>query len=278
MPESPYCVVLGVAQDGGHPQPGCRRDCCIGPSIRAHLTSCVAIVDRNRAWLLDAGPDLPRHLDVLDERGIDLAGILITHAHIGHYTGLMFLGKEAMDVTSLPVWAAPRMAVFLKSNGPWAQLVSAGNIEIRSAVAAIGLSPLVQVTMFPVPHRDEYSETVGYRVTGPQAALLYVPDTDGWDGWQTDIEDHLSAADVALLDGTFFSGDELPDRDITTVSHPTVSDSLRRFSNLNGTERSKIHFTHLNHTNPLLRTDSDEFLRVVRSGMAVATEGQCIYL
>lgn len=270
---SPHAVVLGVAQDGGHPQPGCTRSCCT--QTTGHLTTCVAVIDDGRGWLLDAGPDFRQHLVRLRQHDADLAGLLLTHGHIGHYTGLMYLGREAMNTDHLPVWAAPRLADFLANNGPWDQLVSAGNIDLRTIDPAspIELSGRVMATSFPVPHRGEYSETVGYRVTGPQRSLIYVPDTDSWDGWDTAIEDHMKGCEVALLDATFFAADELLGRDITKVAHPLVVDSLRRFSSLPDQERAKIHFTHLNHNNPLLDTSSAEYIRVARSGMSVASEG-----
>jgi len=278
MPDEPYAQVLGIAQDGGHPQPGCRRPCCVRPGVTPHLTTCVAVIDGGVAWLLDAGPDLPRHLDRLHEREVSLGGILLTHAHMGHYTGLMFLGREAMDTSNLPVWAAPRMVSFLESNGPWDQLVTAGNIDLRVLQGPLRLSPRIRVDSFPVPHRGEYSETLGFRVTGPRASLLYVPDTDGWAGWEMPVEGHLESVDIAFLDATFFTREELPGRDMAMIAHPPVIDSLRRFAELGDGERKKIHFTHLNHTNPLLRSGSDEYTRVLRAGMMVATERQLIDL
>jgi pyrroloquinoline quinone biosynthesis protein B len=170
------------------------------------------------------------------------------------------------------------MASFLESNGPWDQLIAAGNIELRPVDRLIHISSQLQATAFPVPHRDEYSETVGWRVQGPRKSLLYVPDTDSWDGWEWPIEYHLANVDVALLDATFFSRDELPNRDQAAVTHPTVVESLRRFVTLEDAERAKIRFTHLNHTNPLLRTDSDEYIQVIRSGMRVAAEGDTFEL
>eukprot|EP00957_Ditylum_brightwellii_P156501 11911053-Ditylum_brightwellii.AAC.1 len=59
-------------------------------------------------------------------------GIFLTHAHIGHYTGLMYLGREALGAVDVPVYAMPRMRSFLKNNGPWSQLVSLGNINIQN--------------------------------------------------------------------------------------------------------------------------------------------------
>jgi pyrroloquinoline quinone biosynthesis protein B len=233
------------------------------------------VIDEGQAWLLDAGPDFRRHLALLAHHDARLAGIMLTHGHIGHYTGLMYLGREAMDTTRLPVWAAPRLAAFIAANGPWEQLVTAGNIDLQVVhhQQPIELSAHVTATAFPVPHRDEYSETVGYRVAGPDQAIVYVPDTDSWDNWETPIEDHLAGSDVALLDATFYDASELPGRDVGTIAHPFVADSLQRFSALPDSERAKIHFTHLNHTNPLLDASSTEYIRVVRTGMSVATEG-----
>jgi len=275
MTDEPRAIVLGVAQDGGHPQPGCDRDCCREGLGKQHLTTCVAVVDGDRGWLLDAGPDFRLHLDRLRAAGADLAGILLTHAHIGHYTGLMFLGREAMNTSQLPVWAAPRLADFLRSNGPWDQLVSSGNIDLRviDVRAPIPLSDRVTAAVIPVPHRDEYSETVGFRIAGHHARLLYVPDTDSWENWAIPIEEHILGVDVALLDATFFDAAELPGRNISEIAHPLVVESLARFRELDDAARAKIRFTHLNHSNPLLDPASDESVMVTRAGMAVAAEG-----
>ena len=275
MPGAPFVQVLGVAQDGGHPQPGCGRDCCRGARIRPHLTTCVAVVDGERAWLLDAGPDFPDHLARIEAVGAQLTGILVTHGHIGHYAGLMYLGREAMNTAHLPVWTAPRLAGFIANNGPWEQLVAAGNIDLRviDPRRPVVLSDTVRVEAFAVPHRDEYSETVGFQVSGPARSVLYVPDTEGWEDWEEPVETLIRSVNVALLDATFFDEEELPGRDLTTIAHPLVVDSLARFGRLGDSERAKIRFTHLNHSNPLLDPFSDETTRVVRAGMAVATEG-----
>lgn len=280
MTASAHALVLGVAQDGGHPQPGCRAVCCIGPRVRPHLTTCLAIIDNGRGWLLDAGPDFRSQVAVLDRAGIELAGVLLTHGHIGHYTGLMFLGRETMNTTELPVGAAPRMAEFLTANGPWEQLISAGNIELRVLEPGVtfALSDVVTAEAFEVPHRDEYTETVGFLITGPQRRVTYVPDTDTWEGWDPPVEDLISRTDMAFLDATFFDATELPGRDISEIAHPLVVDSLTRFSELDETERAKIRFIHLNHSNPLLNPESDEYVRVARAGMAVAAQGDIVEL
>ena len=273
MTTEPYALVLGVAQDGGHPQAGCRRECCRKLTSKAHLTSCVAVIATGRAWLLDAGPDLPDHLRLLAAAGAKPTGVFVTHAHVGHYAGLIHLGREAMNTTAFPVWAAPRMAEYLSCNGPWEQLIAAGNIELQGLADPIELPAGLTVAPFPVPHRDEYSETVGFEVAGSRAQLAYVPDTDGWDQWDPPIENLIHRVDFALLDGTFFDHSELPERDLTEIDHPLVVDSLDRFAALDDAGRGKVRFTHLNHTNPLLDPASDASIRIARSGMRVATEG-----
>jgi pyrroloquinoline quinone biosynthesis protein B len=133
--------VLGIAQDAGYPQAGCRKGCCEkawnDPALRRHAT-CLAIVDpeSGQRWLIECTPDFPKQLHQLDAiaaptNGLGIDGIFLTHAHIGHYTGLMHLGREVIGAGSVPVFAMPRMKQFLRSNGPWSQLVTANNIHIR---------------------------------------------------------------------------------------------------------------------------------------------------
>ena len=84
--------------------------------------------------MFDATPDMTAQLEHLNTIDTGLAfmpnGIFLTHAHIGHYTGLMYLGKEAINANCIPVYTMPRMNDFLKRNGPWNQLVLLDNIEL----------------------------------------------------------------------------------------------------------------------------------------------------
>jgi len=127
------------------------------------------------------------------------------------------------------------------------------------------------LTAVPVPHRDEFSDTAGYRLAGPSATALYVLDTDGWDCWETPIESHLAEVDIALLDCTFFDKAEISGRDPDEILHPTVVSSLSRFAALADPE--VVRFTHLNHTNPLLDPASAAVETVRDAGMGVAVEG-----
>jgi len=279
-------VVLGIAQDGGVPHIGCKQEPCElarrDPSRRRRVASLGLVDDRaGRRFLIDATPDLASQLESLNEgravpeRGRPVDGILLTHAHIGHYAGLMYLGREALGARGVPVLATPRMARFLRENGPWSQLVSLGNVELREIEPGVevALTPALRVTAVRVPHRDEFSDTVGYVVRGPTSSLLYVPDIDQWEKWDRRVEDEVERVDHALLDATFRSSDELPGRAASEVPHPLVTDSMRRLS----ARATRVRFIHLNHTNRLLfdRVALDE---VEAAGFRVARDGDVMAL
>ena len=246
-----HLMVLGIAQDGGIPQLGCEEPICVairnGQRKRERVAS-VGLVNPTlkKAYLIDATPDFVSQVDTLTGGRVPDA-ILLTHAHIGHYTGLMYLGRESIDARHVPVWGTDRMTTFLANNGPWSLLVSRGNIELHPLPAGrpISLGDGITVTAYPVPHRDEFTDTVGYLIEGPHKKALYIPDIDGWDKWSRDIRQMVDKVDYALLDGTFASADELPGRPMTDIPHPLMPvtrDLLR------GT-RARLWFIHLNHTN-----------------------------
>ncbi len=283
----PYVVVLGIAQDGGFPQAGCQKSCCKNAWQDIKLrrfVSCLAIVDpaTHQRWLLDCTPDFRDQLRLLDTLGISpqshrkppLDGIFLTHAHIGHYGGLLQLGREVIGAESLPLYVMPRMQAFLQSNGPWEQLVALNQVSLRRIAEAtpVRLNDRVTVIPFTVPHRDEYSETVGFRVESSGQSMIYLPDIDKWERWDVKVEDIIRQCDVAFLDGTFFNASELPGRDLSEIPHPTIEESLARFSKLNSTDRAKIHFIHLNHSNDALRSNSPAVETIERSGMHVAAQ------
>lgn len=283
-----FITVLGIAQDAGYPQTGCDRECCKacheGKEEKKYIT-CLALVDRttHQYWLFEATPDLGEQLmDLQRIWGVDSmyspAGIFITHAHIGHYTGLMQLGREVMGTKNVPVYTMPRMDSFLRNNGPWNQLVKLDNIKLNPlrADSTVQLNASFSVTPVQVPHRDEFSETVGFVIQGDKKKILFIPDIDKWEKWERDISDEIKGVDIALLDGTFYQNGELPGRDMKEIPHPFVTESLALFSSLTSEQRSKVVFIHFNHTNPLLKKQSPEKDKLKQDGFGVAEEGMVI--
>jgi len=281
--DEPYIYILGVAQDAGYPQIGCYEKHClpgwIDPSLRRGATSIAVISpDSGQKFLFEATPNLPAQLYALDleapNKRFQLTGVFLTHAHIGHYAGLMFFGHEAMSASSQPVYAMPRMFNFLQNNGPWSQLVEFENVRLEALQEQQAESFAdIQVSPFLVPHRDEFSETVGYEITGPNKKAVFLPDINKWSLWDTDLTALVKSVDYALIDATFYGDGELPGRNMSQVPHPLVTESMNALSELSSDERAKIWFIHFNHTNPLLNALSEESKFVRSEGYNVAVEG-----
>ena len=288
--DRPYTVVLGMAQDGGVPQAGSFTDERWDDPARQRAASCLGVVDprSSRRHMIDATPDFKRQsLELFRISGGPakpvLDGILLTHAHIGHYTGLMFLGHESIGAKGVPVWAMPRMAEFLRSNGPWSQLVTYGNIELKplDPDVPVALGENLTSVAIPVPHRSEFSEVVAFRIDGPNRSVLWLPDIDSWrewDAWGVRLEDVLAEVDVAYLDATFFGDGEIPGRDMSGFPHPFIRTTIDRLKALPSSERAKVRFIHLNHTNPALEAGSAARREIEAAGMAVAEEGEIVEL
>lgn len=281
--DEPYIYILGVAQDAGYPQIGCYAEHClpgwIDPSLRRGATS-IAVINPNsgQKLLFEATPNLPEQLYALEQeapnQSYQLSAVFLTHAHIGHYAGLMFFGHEAMSTARQPVYAMPRMSSFLENNGPWSQLLEFKNIRLKQLTEQQTEDfPDLEVTPFLVPHRDEFSETVGYEISGPNKKAAFIPDINKWSLWDTDLAALVKSVDYALIDATFYGDGELPGRDMSQVPHPLVTESMDALSLLSAEDRGKVWFIHFNHTNPLLNTESEESKFVKSEGYNVATEG-----
>ena len=186
----------------------------------------------------------------------------------------MFFGLESMSASNLPVYAMPRMAEYLSTNGPWSQLVTMNNIALRELQHERPVEfSNVTVTPILVPHRDEYSETVGYLISGPNKTALFIPDINKWEIWERDIAEEIRAVDYALVDASFFDADELPGRNIADIPHPLIVESMELFSELAAIDKAKVWFIHLNHSNPVLNPESAAHQRVTAQGFNVAKEG-----
>jgi pyrroloquinoline quinone biosynthesis protein B len=283
-------IILGTLQDGGSPHAGCEKKCCkelfkVQDPSRQVVSLGIVDPENKRNYLIEATPDLPKQLRTLriysQFKTSDAPdGIFITHAHIGHYSGLMYLGKEVMNASNIPVYVLPRMKNFLESNGPWSQLVKLNNVSLigmQSKLTAT-LSSSLKITAIQVPHRDEFSETVGFVIEGPNKKVLFIPDIDKWDKWDKQIFEEIQKVDYAFIDGTFYDGKEINNRDIAEIPHPFVIESMELFKSLENAQKQKIYFIHFNHTNPLLDASSEESKTVKERGFNITQRGEVFAL
>lgn len=288
--EQPTLIILGNVQDGGSPHIGCEKKCCKelfkNPDKNRMVVS-IGLVDHieKKSWIIEATPDYPRQAKILKDfcfnnKNSNPDGIFLTHAHIGHYAGLMYLGKESLNSSDIPVYAMTRMKGFLIKNGPWSQLIDFKNIKIKNIdhLQNVSLSERVSIQPFLVPHRDEFSETVGYKINGPSKSALFIPDIDKWNKWNKSIINEIKKVDFAFIDATFYDNNEINNRDITEIPHPFVIETMELFNEFSIREKQKIHFIHMNHTNPLLDSNSIESKTVISKGFNIARPFQSFSL
>ncbi len=277
-------IVLGVAQDGGFPHIGCKNECQLAyqdPSLAKYVVSLALIEPSSKKWwLFEATPDMDKQLQLFQELTNEEypflpEGIFLTHAHIGHYTGLMYLGREALGAKQVEVYTLPKMQNFLAENGPWNQLVALENIVLKKLQTnqTLSLSKKIDIQTFEVPHRDEYSETAGFRINTEGCSFLFIPDINKWGKWGTSIVEQVKKVDHAFLDASFYKEGELPNRPMSEVPHPFVTETMKLFDSETRSVKQRVVFIHMNHTNPLL-FDKKVKEEVLEKGFRTAEQGQ----
>mgnify|MGYP002876727712 CR=1 FL=1 len=285
--QSEYIYILGNTQDAGMPHIGCKHKFCLDNfnNYEDYYVTSIAVVnsDLKKYILFEASPDITFQLNYLKDNVFQEFllpdALYITHAHIGHYTGLMYFGREALGSKNLLVKVLPRMSKFLRKNGPWSQLVTLKNINIHQIQFDISNTELSNISVIPiqVPHRDEYSETAGYIIKGKNKKALFIPDIDKWEKWDKNLITLIKEFDYLLLDATFFDSKEI-NRDISEIPHPLVSETINLLNSLSKENKSKVYFIHMNHTNPMLDPKSDLSKLVIKQGFNIARLGQKLYL
>ena len=283
-----YLTVLGIAQDAGYPHIGCQKECCANfynGNYKKQKVVSLGLVDieNKQKWLFEATPDIATQLANLEQHHLKtnslINGIFLTHAHIGHYAGLMYFGREALGKKGTPIFAMPKMKTFLTENGPWNQLVALENIVFNNLQndTTIVLNTKLKVTPFLVPHRDEFSETVGYKIEGKNKTALFIPDINKWGKWNKNIVEEVQKVDYAFLDATFFKEGEI-NRPMSEIPHPFIEETIHLFKDEAIATKNKVIFIHFNHTNPALQRTSKVKTTAEKLGFRFAFEGMKIDL
>ena len=246
--------------------------------------------------MLDASPDVREQIAMLptarttETRYVPIDGIALTDAELDHTLGIELLregralhlyatasvlGTLERDSRILPVTRAFACVdvTVLEANGMPAAL------RYRDGTAS-GLS-LEAVEVAGDPPRfassNEPGHTVGLLVhdgtTGGTCA--FVPGSAALDDA---LAGRLAGADVALLDGTFFTDDEpqrvgLGDRTAVQMGHAPISGTAGTLGRFGGLPCRHKVYTHINNTNPILIEDSPERRTVERAGVVVGADG-----
>jgi len=276
-----FIYVIGTSQDGGYPHLGCKEECCQmawnNPLVK-RFPSSIALVDMNvrKYWLFDITPEVKEQIHMLDAFECELAGVFITHAHIGHYMGLINFGLEVMNLNSIPVYVMPKMKDYIQKNSMFSQLIKNKNIILNSLNdnQNIIINENFSVKPFQVPHRNELSETVGFMIKGSEKSIIYLPDIDSWKNFKNALFELIKYNNLLFLDGTFYSKKEIKNRDISRIPHPEIIDTMRMLSHLKENDKKKIHFIHFNHTNDALREDSNIYDDIIKNGFLISKEKQ----
>ena len=268
-----YCYkmkveILGNVQDGGVPHLGCSCDVCEAAREDANKQKYVGslMVKENSnedtvRYLIDVSPDIRFQI-----KGDYLDGVFLAHGHLGHIGGLPFMGTEGLDANGLSVHCSEEMENFIMKNDPFRLMVDRGQIELRTFTDGDEVD--IQggtIETRKVQHRHVNTDSTSFMIKGGEKKLYYVSDIDEW---TEDSIRSVEEADIAIIDGTFWSENEI-DR-YEEVPHPTIRDSMEKFADID----TEIHFTHLNHTNPALREDSPERKEVEQNGFGVVERGQ----
>ena len=284
---SPFIYVLGNVQDAGLPHIGCDEKICVNAfnEKKQYYVTSLALVDakNNEYSLFDVSPDISNQLRIIENDVFNQftlpKNIFITHAHIGHYSGLMYFGREALGSKGVKVNVLPRMSDFISMNAPWSQLVTLKNITLNKINFRdkIVINPNLTVIPIQVPHRDEFSETSAFLIVGPNKTALFLPDIDKWSKWSINIVEILASVDYAFIDATFYTNKEI-NRDINEIPHPLVIETMDLLVELPNYQKDKVYFIHMNHTNQMLDPNSDVSKHVLKEGFNIARLGQKFHL
>ena len=273
-------TVLGIAQDGGHPQPGCLRPCCANITEPHYPVSLGIRSSEGTNLLIEATRNLGDQFTIWGQTKV--AHLLLTHAHLGHVDGLGLFGREAIAARDIELHVSDDMYHLIDRTPQWNLMVQQGVFNIRTFTAGdvVFSQGDLSIEAVRVPHRAELSDMHAFILRGPSKSLLFLTDHDTWKETLTvhncsTIRELLNKlnVDIAFIDGTFWSEDELAGRNQATVPHPPVLQTLKMLGNKKQGDPDII-FTHLNHTNPLYNRNSEQYAEVERLGWSVAHQGQ----
>lgn len=301
-------VVLGSAAGGGFPQWNCNCNNCCGvrsgslDAIPRTQSSIAVSADGERWILFNASPDIRSQLEAnpplqpkRGRRDTGVHGVVLADSQIDHTTGLLFLREGC----PLRVYCTDMVAQDLSTGFPifvmlqsWDGGVIHTTVPIDGSAFQVSDIEEISITAIPLdgkappysPHRHDphVGDNVGYLIedTRSQASLFYAP---GLGQMSSALLDMMGGADCVMVDGTFWSEDEMQRAGVGTklasdMGHlPQSGDEgmLYWLSKIPGPRKILIH---INNTNPILIENSPERKLVEETGVTVAYDGMAFDL
>ncbi len=289
-------TVLGSAQDGGFPEWDCNcLNCRLSRqnALKFRFRSSLAVESENGCIVvLDASPDLKSQISMLRPysrriseayagRVAPIDAILITHAHWGHIMGLLEL--SAGYPFKIPVYCSHYVASIIRSSrifkslvdGNFIDIIEFGDGDVLDVVDWRGRRTGLKFEAFKVPHREDFTDTYGFKVFDKKSSIVYIPDIKTL---SNNILSRIEGSNALFFEGTFYWEDELwrisgIRRTSTELGHIPMVESLSILKEL---QVNLKYYIHLNHTNPTLRSNSDERRTIEKAGLKIAFDGLAI--
>jgi len=290
--------ILGTAAGGGYPQWNCACRMCrqarsqsVGVNSRLHASVALS-PDRQHWYLVNATPDVHLQIESYSAlhpgpglRDTPLRGVLLTDAELDHTIGLLVLREG----TPLDIFGTRPVLQALSNEFPLQPILSTYApfrwIEVNPSQSFM-VDDRVQVTAFPVGvKRPRYAAdsdaegdwVIGYRFedTRSKGVLVYAPAVEQW---THELQSELMGADCALIDGTFWTDDEMQRMETGShtaaeMGHIPVSGSGGSLERLASCRARRTIYIHINNTNPILDENSPEHRLIIESGLEVGRDG-----
>jgi len=288
-------TILGTAQDGGIPQAGCSCQRCLDAhrdlKLRKYPVSLGILGVDGTKHIIEITKNLSEQLVIWTPEKNDLfipETVSITHLHLGHIEGIGQLGKPVMGLREVDVYLSPKNKDVFDNRSDIVLMEDEGNIRTHSKNFYHPFEPKdgcgFSLQFIPIPHRSELGDNAAIIIKVEGKSILFMPDQDSWSDTldyhsKENIRDFLKMFDIdeALIDGTFWSMDELPRRDISKIPHPTIQETIQ----LLGRKREgdpEISFLHLNHSNPVNDLGSEQRKVVEENGWKISEIGDVLKL
>ncbi|MBB5062444.1 pyrroloquinoline quinone biosynthesis protein PqqB [Granulicella mallensis] len=292
--------LLGTAAGGGIPQWNCACKLCDlcrkSPEIvqpRMQLQASFS-ADAENWFLINASPDLRMQIEAhpelqpssrLGKRNTPIRGIILTSADLDQVLGVLLL-REFQPLT---LYATALVREVLESNSFFRMLH-----RVPDQLTWVEISPQESftlgggITCTPIPFqgglpyyaRESHIEqpgqtTLGLVLEADGQRLAYTPSvpevTD-------ELRDLYDSCDAILVDGTFWSDEELSSTHAGTplarsIGHVPMSGDDGTLSLLNNTSARQKIYVHINNTNPVLDPRSAEYKLVVDAGWQIGHDG-----